>query len=168
MNINPALRTGLLIAGGAVAVGGLALLAGCTQQNQDKTSEAVAGDFIRRYDKNNDGKLNAEFETTRSVPQSQCVSWVDTNNDGVGDSCAWFDSYNDNYSIAALANRADKTLGNGDGVATQDEIAKVVREFDTGDPEGKGKATAGDNIMQKPEIKSFNRSYEEAYTGRTG
>ena len=79
------------------------------------------------------------------------------------------DDYVDRYSVAALLQRADNfhgaKAGTKDGQADQAEIAAVVKEFDKGSTNPKSKAIAGNNVLERDEIKEFNRNYEEKNLG---
>jgi hypothetical protein len=162
MQMTSALKLGATVLGIGV---GAAVLGACAKRNEGKTSEGVAGDVTNRYDQNGDSKLNTQFEGRRTETDSECTLYADYDGDGIS-SCVITNTFTNNYSIAALLDRADNHHGNRDGVATQSELAKVVREFDLGSQDGK--AIAGNNILERPEIDSFNRNYEEQYTGRTG
>jgi len=159
---------GKIAIGVGVGVGAVALLAACSEKNEDKTSEGVAGDVTRRYDRDMDSNLDIKFEATRDVPGSRCTWSADYDNDGYAETCLVTDNYVNRYSVAALLNRADNAHGNKDGTASQDEIAGVVKEFDTGTTKDGVTTGAGDNILSRDEIKNFNRSYEEQYQGEIG
>jgi hypothetical protein len=153
------MRNGLFAAGGLAVA---AALTACSQRNEDKTSDAVAGDIISRYDRNGDFDLNKEFESTRDVPGSRCTSYIDTDQDGFGDTCLVTDNFVTRYSVAALLNQAD-SRGDKNGIASQREVADIVKQFDVGS--ANGKAIAGNNILEREEIEVFNRSYEETRLG---
>lgn len=172
--MNIAARIGIAAAG----IAGMGVLAGCAARNENKSAEDVVDDLISRgatgYDRNGDRSLDLGTETTREEPGSEQQYLYDSNGDGFlgfGDASI-SRNYLDRYTLKALATDADARYGNlgtKPGVAEPAEMAKLVQEFDTGPKPGdaKDKAIAGNNILERSEIKRFNDSrYDEKYLER--
>lgn len=152
MNISNLGKVGIVTA----SVATIGALTACGSRNEDKTSEGVADDYVGRYDRDGDNVLDKTAEHTRDLPREMCVIYHDGNGDGLALECMVKQHYVSQYSVEALMDAAD-SRGDQDGKATSDELAAVVREFDVGSQDGK--AIAGNNILERPEIKAFEESY---------
>lgn len=153
------------IAEAGVGVGALALvLSSCSEQPQGIETEAQ--DNITRFDQNGDGKLDLQFESTKSknVDNTTFIS------DGDGGGYYTHNSYTEMRSIAALLQASDAVPnGNADGTATFDEMTSVMRTYDAGDTRAKPEykaATVGNGVLEGSELDAYRTRFPEVVTHR--
>lgn len=119
-------RAGKLMVGGG-AVGGAALIAGCSGTSRTENTDAIASDIISRFDStsranrgNGDGRIEAHEAHIMERKEQTCYD---------GSFFPLRNSYTSHSSAEAIVRAADRD-GNG---ADQQEIANyLVREYDRG------------------------------------
>lgn len=161
-------RTAAMV--GGLAIAGVALAACSTPP---RGIDQKANDYFSEFDRNNDGKLNIEFETARERDVDTRV-YIPPTYDGNGNqtSPGYYtgERYHETRDIKAFATAADRApIGNGDGNADLQEAIALLKTFDTGDRDKNGavkQGTAGNNVLEGSEIKAFNQQYGVNVTRR--
>jgi len=161
-----------LAAAGAGAVVGIGLVvAGCGDDRKNDI-DATVGDLMNKYDRNRKDGLDVEFETTQTGRNSFISRSPQYSYDGylVREGIRTEHRYED--SVERLARVADdRPSGNSNGVATSEELAKVLRTFDRGNTRIKNYQTKnrdkfeesrGDNKLQGSEWESFKARFGES------
>ena len=98
-----------------------------------------ANTYVQQFDKDHDGSINVNSESSRTIQ-------------------SWFGD-DRRESIQALASAADQ-LGNQDGKADANELARVIELYDTGNTSlWGGTEGAGDGNLTGTEWSNFKRDF---------
>lgn len=154
-------KTALFAGGAAVAAVALAAC-GTPPRGVDQK----ANDYFNEFDSNHDSKLNTEFETKKERDVNNRVYMppsYDQNGNQTTPGYYSGSNYHETRDITAFAKAADRAPnGNADGNADLDEAIKLLKTFDIGDVDKHGavkQGTAGNNMLEGSEIKSFTSQF---------
>lgn len=123
--------------------------------------DAASASAVKRFDHNGDGAVDIAESRSSSNPN-----------------ISYFRKPLHQSSIERMVRGADLLTGNGDGRATKEEIAALMRTFDVGSDAvspilaNKGgfpraKEVAGDGKLTGSELRNFNQSFGETFTNHS-